>query len=79
MDDSINADKVAQQLNNDLNEALNRKIEERFRSALFLVDPNLDMTAITIVSDVANDEQLTVDGVDDETIDKAMVIFEAEA
>lgn len=79
MEDSINADKAAQQLHEDLNQALNRKIEERFRSALFLVNPNLDMTTVTIVSDVADGEQLTIDGVDDETIDKAMVIFEAEA
>ncbi|MFD2573561.1 hypothetical protein ACFSUS_23175 [Spirosoma soli] len=76
MEPNIKEEKIAQELNHDINEALNRRIEERFRAALFLVDPNLDMDKVTVVSDVADDNSLSVDGVDDDTIDKAMEIFE---
>ena len=69
---------LAHELTHDVNEVLNQKIEERFRAALFLVDPSLKMDDVTVVSDVENDNQLTVDGVDDETIDKAMAIFESQ-
>ncbi|AKD57045.1 hypothetical protein [Spirosoma radiotolerans] len=70
---------LANALTHDINDALNRRIEERFRAALFLADPGLDMATVTIVSNVENDNELTIDGVDDETIDKAMVIFESQA
>ena len=76
MSADLNEEQVAKQLADEYNQALNQKIEERFRAALFLVDPSLDMDSVTVVSDVANDDQLTVDGVDDETIDKAREIFE---
>ena len=69
---------LAHELTHNVNNALNRKIEERFRAALFLADPNLNMDTVTIVSNVENDNELSVDGVDDETIDKAMSIFEAQ-
>ncbi|MFD2932712.1 hypothetical protein [Spirosoma flavum] len=69
---------LAHALSHDINDALNHRIEERFRAALFLVDPGLDMATVTIVSNVENDNELTIDGIDDETIDKAMVIFEAQ-
>ncbi len=69
---------LAHELTHNVNDALNRKIEERFRAALFLADPNLNMDTVTIVSNVENDNELSVDGVDDETIDKAMSIFEAQ-
>lgn len=69
---------LAHELTHNVNDALNRKIEERFRAALFLANPDLNMDAVTIVSDVENDNELTVDGVDDETIDKAMDIFESQ-
>ena len=71
-----NVEKVAQALHHDINEALNHKIEARFRAALLLVDPSLDMEKVTVVSNVDNDNELIVDGLDDETIDKAMAIFE---
>ncbi|GAB3783946.1 hypothetical protein GCM10028818_42690 [Spirosoma horti] len=70
---------LANALTHDINDALNRRIEERFRAALFLADPGLDMDTVTIVSNVENDNELTIDGVDDETIDKAMAIFESQA
>ena len=70
---------LASALTHDINDALNRRIEERFRAALFLADPGLDMDTVTIVSNVENDNELTIDGVDDETIDKAMVIFESQS
>lgn len=69
---------LAHELTHNVNDALNRKIEERFRAALFLADPGLDMDTVTVVSNVENDNDLIVDGVDDETIDKAMAIFEAQ-
>ena len=69
---------LAHALTHDINDALNRRIEERFRAALFLVDPGLDMSTVTVVSNVENDNELTIDGVDDETIDAAMTIFEAQ-
>jgi hypothetical protein len=34
------------------------------------------MEKVTVVSKLENDGELTVDGVDDETIDQAMAIFE---
>ena len=69
---------LAHELTHNVNDALNRKIEERFRAALFLADPSLNMDTVVVVSNVENDNELTVDGVDDETIDKAMAIFEAD-
>lgn len=69
---------LANALTHDINDALNRRIEERFRAALFLADPGLDMDTVTIVSNVENDNELTIDGVDDEMIDKAMAIFESQ-
>ncbi len=69
---------LAHALTHDINDVLNRRIEERFRAALFLVDPGLDMTTVTVVSNVENDNELTIDGIDDETIDKAMAIFESQ-
>ena len=69
---------LAHELTHNVNDALNRKIEERFRAALFLANPDLNMDAVTVVSNVENDNELTVDGVDDETIDKAMDIFESQ-
>lgn len=69
---------LAHELTHNVNDALNRKIEERFRAALFLADPGLDMDTVTVVSNVENDNELTVDGVADETIDKAMEIFESQ-
>lgn len=70
---------LANALTHDINDALNRRIEERFRAALFLANPGLDMDTVTIVSNVENDNELTIDGVDDETIDKAMTIFESQS
>ena len=70
---------LANALTHDINDALNRRIEERFRAALFLANPGLDMDTVTIISNVENDNELTIDGVDDETIDKAMVIFESQS
>ncbi|GAB3800395.1 hypothetical protein GCM10028819_25600 [Spirosoma humi] len=70
---------LANALTHDINDALNRRIEERFRAALFLADPGLDMDTVTIVSNVENDNELTIDGVDDDTIDKAMAIFESQS
>ena len=67
---------LAHELTHNVNDALNRRIEERFRAALFLADPSLNMDTVTVISNVENDNELTVDGVDDETIDKAMAIFE---
>ena len=67
---------LAHELTHNVNDALNRKIEERFRAALFLADPSLNMDTVTVISNVENDNELTVDGVADETIDKAMAIFE---
>ncbi|WP_420151114.1 hypothetical protein [Spirosoma sp.] len=69
---------LAHELTHNVNDALNRRIEERFRAALFLADPSLDMDTVTVVSNVENDNELTVDGVDDEIIDKAMAIFESQ-
>ncbi|QHW00822.1 hypothetical protein [Spirosoma endbachense] len=69
---------LAGKLTQDVNEALNRRIEERFRAALFLANPTLDMAGVTVISNVANDDELIVGGVEDETIDKAMAIFESE-
>ncbi|MBC3786351.1 hypothetical protein [Spirosoma utsteinense] len=79
MNSDLNEELAAKQLAEEYNNALNQKIEERFRAALFLVDPSLDMDTVTVVSNVgSDDDQLTVDGVDDETIDKAMAIFEQD-
>ncbi|UFH54927.1 hypothetical protein [Spirosoma sp. KNUC1025] len=69
---------LAHELTHNVNDALNRRIEERFRAALFLADPSLNMDAVTVISNVENDNELTVDGVDDDTIDKAMAIFESQ-
>ena len=76
MEPSANEEKLVKELNHDLNDALNRRIQELFRAALFLVDPTLNMDTVTVVSDVENDNALTVDGVDDDTIDRAYEIFE---
>lgn len=80
MNSDLNEELAAKQLADEYNHALNQKIEERFRAALFLVDPSLNMDTVTVVSNVgSDDDQLTVDGVDDETIDKAMAIFEQDS
>ncbi|HLL96659.1 MAG TPA: hypothetical protein VK404_16895 [Spirosoma sp.] len=76
MNTNLNEEQVALHLAEEVNQALNKRIEERFREALFLVDPSLDMEKVTVVSRLENDGELTVDGVDDETIDQAMAIFE---
>lgn len=80
MNSDLDEKLAAKQLADEYNHVLNQKIEERFRAALFLVDPSLDMDTVTVVSNVgSDDDQLTVDGVDDETIDKAMAIFEQDS
>ncbi|MDB5242513.1 MAG: hypothetical protein JWP57_3138 [Spirosoma sp.] len=76
MSTNLDEEQVAKQLAEEVNQALNKKIEERFREALFLVDPSINMEKVTVVSKLENDGELTVDGVDDETIDQAMTIFE---
>lgn len=73
-----NEEQVAKQVAEEYTQALNRKIEDRFRAALFTIDPALDMDQVTVISNVDNDNELTVDGVDDETIDRAMALFEQE-
>lgn len=73
-----NEEQVAKQVAEEYTQALNRKIEDRFRAALFTVDPGLAMDQVTVISNVDNDNELTVDGVDDETIDRAMALFEQE-
>lgn len=78
MPENTNADKVAQELGQDITQALNRRIEERFRAALLQVNPALNMETVTVISDVEADNALTVDGVDDETIDRAFALFEQE-
>ena len=78
MNANSNQEQVAKQLAEEYTQALNHQIEERFRAALFLVDPSLDMDKVTVYSNVDNDNELTVDGVDDETIDQAMAIFEED-
>jgi phage baseplate assembly protein W len=70
---------LANQLSHEINDALNRQIEEHFRAALLSVDPTLNMDTVTVVSNVENDNELTVDGVDDEVIDKAMAIYTQQA
>lgn len=75
---NLNEEQVAKQVADEYTQALNRKIEDRFRAALLTIDPDLDMDQVTVISNVDNDNELTVDGADDETIDQAMEIFEQE-
>lgn len=78
MNTTINEEQVAKQVAEEYTRALNHQIEERFRVALLAIDPGLEMDKVTVISNVDNDNELTVDGVDDETIDQAMAIFERE-
>ncbi len=78
MSTNPNEEQVAKQVAEEYTQALNRQIEDRFRAALLAVDPTLDMSQVTVISNVDNDNELTVDGVDDETIDQAMAILEQE-
>ncbi|QJW91752.1 hypothetical protein HNV11_21390 [Spirosoma taeanense] len=78
MDANDQETKLAHELTHSVNDALNRRIEERFRAALLLVNPTLDMEKVTVISNVENDNELLVDGIDDETVDQAMAIFEEQ-
>lgn len=78
MNTNLNEEQVAKQVAEEYTQALNRQIEDRFRAALLTIDPGLDINQVTVTSNVDNDNELTVDGVDDETIDQAMAIFEQE-
>ena len=78
MNTNPNEEQIAKQVAEEYTQALNRQIEDRFRAALLTVDPRLDMSQVTVTSNVDNDNELTVDGVDDETIDQAMAILEQE-
>ncbi len=78
MNTNLNEEQIAKQVAEEYTQALNRQIEDRFRAALLAVDPRLDMSQVTVNSNVDNDNELTVDGVDDETIDQALAILEQE-
>lgn len=55
---------------------LNRRVETSFREALLEAAPTLDLSGVSIVSDLQHTEQLTIHGVDDETLDRAVSIFQ---
>ncbi|GAB3560861.1 hypothetical protein GCM10027578_00220 [Spirosoma luteolum] len=64
---------IGRQLEDEANKIQDRQIEQQFRDAFLQLDPTINLASVLIVSDVANDT-LTIDGVDDELIDKAVQI-----
>lgn len=77
MNQDISHENIGRQLEDEANKIQDRQIEQQFRDAFLQLDPNINLTAITIVSDIANDN-LMIDGVDDDLIDRAVEIVRGE-
>lgn len=77
MNQDANHENIGRQLEDEANKIQDRQIEQQFRDAFLQLDPSLNLSTITIVSDIANDN-LLIDGVDDELIDRAVEIVRGE-
>jgi hypothetical protein len=77
MNQDISHENIGRQLEDEANKIQDRQIEQQFRDAFLQLDPNINLAAITIVSDIANDN-LLIDGVDDDLIDRAVEIVRGE-
>lgn len=77
MNQDISHENIGRQLEDEANKIQDRQIEQQFRDAFLQLDPNINLAAITIVSDIANDN-LMIDGVDDDLIDRAVDIVRGE-
>ncbi len=77
MNQDISHENIGRQLEDEANKIQDRQIEQQFRDAFLQLDPNINLAAITIVSDIANDN-LMIDGVDDDLIDRAVEIVRGE-
>jgi phage baseplate assembly protein W len=77
MNSDLSPEELARQLEDEANKAQDRQIEQQFRDAFLQLEPSIDLSKVTIVSDIANDN-LLIDGVDDELIDQALVIVRGD-
>ncbi|GAB3756001.1 hypothetical protein [Spirosoma pomorum] len=77
MNSDLSPEELARQLEDEANKAQDRQIEQQFRDAFLQLEPAIDLSKVTIVSDIANDN-LLIDGVDDELIDQALVIVRGD-
>ncbi len=77
MNQDISHENIGRQLEDEANKIQDRQIEQQFRDAFLQLDPNINLAAVTIVSDIANDN-LMIDGVDDDLIDRAVEIVRGE-
>ncbi len=77
MNQDISHENIGRQLEDEANKIQDRQIEQQFRDAFLQLDPTINLAAITIVSDIANDN-LMIDGVDDDLIDRAVEIVRGE-
>ncbi|QJD80828.1 hypothetical protein [Spirosoma rhododendri] len=77
MNQDASNENIGRQLEDEANKIQDRQIEQQFRDAFQQLDPSINLSTITIVSDVANDN-LLIDGVDDELIDRAVEIVRGE-
>ncbi len=77
MNQDISHENIGRQLEDEANKIQDRQIEQQFRDAFLQLDPNINLAAIMIVSDIANDN-LMIDGVDDDLIDRAVEIVRGE-
>jgi hypothetical protein len=77
MNSDLSPEELARQLEDEANKIQDRQIEQQFRDAFLQLEPSIDLSKVTIVSDIANDN-LIIDGVDDELIDQALVIVRGD-
>lgn len=77
MNSDLSPEELARQLEDEANKVQDRQIEQQFRDAFLQLEPSIDLSKVTIVSDIANDN-LIIDGVDDELIDQALVIVRGD-
>ncbi|GEM_PF-1872524 len=77
MNQDASNENIGRQLEDEANKVQDRQIEQQFRDAFLQLDPSINLSTITIVSDVANDN-LLIDGVDDELIDRAVEVVRGE-
>jgi hypothetical protein len=77
MNSDLSPEELARQLEDEANKVQDRQIEQQFRDAFLQLEPSIDLSKVTIVSDIANDN-LIIDGVGDELIDQALVIVRGD-
>ncbi|QKZ13304.1 hypothetical protein [Spirosoma sp. KUDC1026] len=77
MNSDLSPEELARQLEDEANKVQDRQIEQQFRDAFLQLEPSIDLSKVTIVSNIANDN-LLIDGVDDDLIDQAVAIVRGD-